>query len=389
MKLHVLSGVDLGPEFHALVKKIHRGMLKPRYRRVSVLFDDLAGTSARVDLVRLATIAALEQTGESVELMPVSARGHTVGLECVIGVADNGDGTVRVTAAGVQVDVLPPSEEDCHRLLTSGVRGTAMRFPVFPSSCPSLVARGDGPDELVLWRCGLAPAKVRLPGPVLAAIHVSDRSGEVLKALVEIDGELIYMSHDEDPAQCELRIPIRFSVAAEAKRDLSPLYLDMDEPWRYGVYFRRAGKWWNLHYHGGTITLKQSTGTTHQPGSFPWHAKVYGGDRSVFGPGYSHAERRHGTDWTVTGTGAEQVITVPPGEHVLGLTEVGKQPALLTREGNIVRARRQHDVRTVVEFKGPVIQHYEAPWVAVQRSPHLVEVIDIATGAVLHRLDTA
>ena len=102
---------------------------------------------------------------------------------------------------------------------------------------------------------------------MLAAIHISDTSAEVLKALVEIDGELIYLSHDEDPAQCELRVPIDFSVADEAERDLSPLYLDMDEP-------------------------------------------------------------------------------------------------------------------------RPVIQHHEVPWVAVQRSPHLVEVIDIATGAVPHRVST-
>lgn len=62
---------------------------------------------------------------------------------------------MRVTANGQRIAVAAPSEEECRRLLGSGVRGTALRFPVFPSSGPSLIARGDQPDELVLWRCGL------------------------------------------------------------------------------------------------------------------------------------------------------------------------------------------------------------------------------------------
>lgn len=73
---------------------------------------------------------------------------------------------------------------------------------------------------------------------------------------------------------------------------------------------------------------------------------------------------------------------------MLGLTTVGGRPALLTREGDVIRARTEDDVRTVVEVAGPVLRHYELPWLGVQRSPHLVEVIDIATGSVLHRLST-
>ncbi|SDP04771.1 hypothetical protein SAMN05421507_10571 [Lentzea jiangxiensis] len=36
-----------------------------------------------------------------------------------------------------------------------------------------------------------------------------------------------------------------------------------------------------------------------------------------------------------------------------------------------------------------MLRHHELPWVAVQRSAHLVEIVDVATGAVLHRVDTA
>ncbi len=31
-------------------------------------------------------------------------------------------------------------------------------------------------------------------------------------------------------------------------------------------------------------------------------------------------------------------------------------------------------MRTVVEHTGPVVRQYELPWVAVQRSAHLIEV---------------
>lgn len=71
------------------------------------------------------------------------------------------------------------------------------------------------------------------------------------------------------------------------------------------------------------------------------------------------------------------------------MANIGDQPALLTREGDVLRARTPEDVRTVVEFAGPVLRHHELPWVAVQRSPHLIEVLDLATGTVLHRISTA
>jgi hypothetical protein len=96
-----------------------------------------------------------------------------------------------------------------------------------------------------------------------------------------------------------------------------------------------------------------------------------------------------GTAWKAYGPGvSEAVLTAPPGEDVLGLTTVGGRPALLTREGDVIRARTEGDVRTVVEVAGPVLRHYELPWVGVQRSAHVVEVLDIATGAVLHRVST-
>lgn len=187
----------------------------------------------------------------------------------------------------------------------------------------------------------------------------------------------------------KLHAPIDFNVADEAGHDLSPLYLDMDEPWRFGVYFRRAGAWWNLRWYGGRTSLERSTAVVHQPGAWPFHTKIDGAGQVLFGPDYSYAAP-HGPTWKVWGVGLDDTfIPVPPGEDVLGLTKIGDRPALLTREGDAVRARTPEDVRTVVEFAGPVLRHYELPWVAVQRSAHLIEVLDIATGAVLHRVRTA
>ncbi|RKT54519.1 hypothetical protein [Saccharothrix australiensis] len=411
--LPALAGVELGAGFRAVVDAV-AALVSPPDGRVAVLLDDLPDSSARLDLVRLAVIVALERGAGSVRVLPVTAcywarvgtewlisrvepaRGFTfVGgaeqpRERTVTLAEGDDGSVRVAVGGAGIDVAVPSEQECLRLLGSGVLGRALRFPVFPSSGPSLVARGDGPDELVLWRCGLPAAAFRLPGPVLAAIHVSDTSVESLIALIGVGGELVvHVEGFQDLHVRRLRVPVDFSVADEAGRDLSPLYLAMDEPWRFGVYFRRAGTWWELHRLGDRTSLERSPAVVHQPGTSPFHTTTDGAGLTLAGPGCSRAAR-DGTTWRVWGPRlAEASIPVPPGEDVLGLAKLGDRPALVTREGDVVRARTSDGVRTVVESAGPVARHQELPWVAVQRSPRLVEVLDVATGAVLHRVGTA
>ncbi|MFS8103429.1 hypothetical protein LFM09_40510 [Lentzea alba] len=308
MKMHALTGVEPGPEeFHAVVDAIARWLPAPRYSRFPVVLDDLQALSARLELVRLAAIVALERTARSVHVLPVSAAhsyqsGHDWVIsqagparERTVTLAEDGDGHVRVTVEGRPIEVAVPSEQECRRFLESGVSGAMLRFPVFSSSGSSLIARTDGADELVLWRLGLPAARFRLPGPVLAATYLSDGSFDLLFALVQIGGELVvHLEGTPGSAVHQLRAPIDFSVAEEAERGLSPLYLDLDEPWRFGVRFRRAGQWWALRYDGGSIAL------------VPSHADA----------------------------------------------------------------------------------HHEPPWIAVQQSPHLVEILDKATGTVLHRLST-
>jgi hypothetical protein len=224
---------------------------------------------------------------------------------------------------------------------------------------------------------------------VLAAIYVSTSTTEELITLIEVEQELVvHVEGSQNSDVLKLHTPIDFSVADEAEHDLSPLYLDMDEPWRFGVYFRRAGVWWNLHWDSGRICLHRSTAVVHQPGSSPSHTRRDGAGQVLFGPDTWFAAP-HGPTWKASRYDRQDAfITVPPDEDVLGLTKIGEQPALLTREGAAVRARTPEDVRTVVEFAGPVVRHHELPWVAVQRSARLIEVLDIATGTVLYRVGT-
>jgi len=422
--LPVLAGVDLGTEFRALVDAV--AVLVPpqeRRHRIEVFLDDLPDSSARLALVRLAVIVALERAAESIMTLPVTdGDRYRIGSEWLISrtepapgftfrggeeqppertvtLADGDDGIVRVTVNGARIEISPPSEQECLRLLESGVRGTTLRFPIFPSSGPSMLARGDGPCELVLWRCVTPTVKFRLPGPVLAAIYVSDSFCESLITLIEVDRELVvHVEGTQDLDVRKLHTPIDFSVADEAEHDLSPLYLDMDEAWRFGVYFRRAGVWWYLQWSAGDhITLARSNAVVHQAGRWHFHTNTDGAGHSLLGADYWYATPqrrtwktwRHGSTWKAwRHSRPDAFITAPRGEEVLGLTYIGERPALLTREGATVRARTAEDVRTVVEFAGPVVRHDELPWVAVQRSAHLIEILDIATGTVLHRVGT-
>ncbi|HEX8865765.1 MAG TPA: hypothetical protein VF821_08920 [Lentzea sp.] len=270
------------------------------------------------------------------------------------------------------------------------MRRTKLRFPMFPSAGPWMIARGGRKDELVLWQCGLPPEKIRLPGPVLAATFVSATSGKSLIALIAVDRQLVvHVLGALDTSLRKLHAPIDFRVGRETRRDLSPLYLHVEEMWEFGVYFRRAERWWHLRYHSGHITLEPSNAVVHQPGSHPFHTQLDGAGDVLLGPRASYSTKTGplvktwGIDWD------DMVIPVPPGEDVLSLTTICGGPALLTRAGDVIRARTPDDVRTVVEFAGPVALHHQLPWVAVQRSPHVVEVLDVATGTVQYRLDTA
>ncbi|MCR3751281.1 hypothetical protein [Lentzea californiensis] len=219
---------------------------------------------------------------------------------------------------------------------------------------------------------------------------MSESDLNALIALIEADGELlVHLVGDGHTDLVELRTPIDFSVAGEAEHDLSPLYLHSVEFWDVRVYFRRAGQWWELRWSPGHVLLEPSNSKLHQPDRFTFHTKLDGAGLGLRGPGHSCAWDRGGA-WEATGTDwADTLIPVPPGENVLQLMKIAGGPALLTREGDVVRARTTEAARTVVEFAGPLVPHHELPWVAVQRSPHLVEIIDVATGAVLHRVSTA
>ncbi|MCX2947487.1 hypothetical protein [Lentzea sp. NEAU-D7] len=406
MKLHALSGVDLGPEFHAMVDAIAEHV-HPVGRSACVLLDDLPDTSARLDVVRLAVVVALERQAEHFQVLPLAGcYWNRVGHEWLISrigpatpftfvddepqppertvtLSDIGRG-VRVSLHDTLIEVSPPAEQECARLLGSGVRGTPLRFPIFSSSAAAMIARGEAPDELLLWRCGLPASRHRMPGPVLAAVHESNLYFEALIAVVQIGDELVvHAEGDQNFNLVDLRVPIDFDVAEEAGNDLSPLHLDRPEKHvGRGFRFRRSGHAWRVRDHCGTISIEQSCAKAHEQDPGPVKNPV------LRGPGFSSAAVRE-AGWTAWGPGFDDmVIPVPAGEDVVGLTKLADVPALLTREGDSVRARTADNVRTVIEFAGPVSMHDYLPWVAVQRSAHLVEIIDVATGAVLHRVNT-
>lgn len=64
-------------------------------------------------------------------------------------------------------------------------------------------------------------------------------------------------------------------------------------------------------------------------------------------------------------------------------------PALLVRDGKLVRVRAGKGVRRVVETTEPVAVHPQLPWIAVRRSPRLVDVLDLVSGDVLAQLRAA
>lgn len=64
-------------------------------------------------------------------------------------------------------------------------------------------------------------------------------------------------------------------------------------------------------------------------------------------------------------------------------------PALLVRDGKLVRVRAGKGVRTVVETTEPVAVHPKLSWIAVRRSPRLVDVLDLVSGDVLAQLRAA
>ncbi|GAA2778463.1 hypothetical protein GCM10010452_02210 [Crossiella cryophila] len=118
---------------------------------------------------------------------------------------------------------------------------------------------------------------------------------------------------------------------------------------------------------------------------------LLGGD-GVHGPGSWQAfSRRWPEPWMLRTGGIEPAagIAVPPGEQVLRLISLGGTPAFLVRDGDLIRVRDADGVRTVTETSEPVEVHGELPWIAVQRAPHLVEVIDLGTREVIDRMRAA
>ncbi|MBW4716905.1 hypothetical protein [Saccharothrix obliqua] len=407
---------------------------------IRVLFDEVVDRHPAVRLVHVALLAALRPRGSQLELcalgdhdnqwrppglwLPMGKRKPGVPLADQIDerteewfgqetwfvtdtalprrrvvVVERGDrdGVVRVAVNGVAAEVPTPPAEVCERLLSGGDMPTRLRFPMFPGVSGTLIARGDEPDELVLLHVGDRAVRHVLPGPVLAALHVRVPWAESLIAVIQ-DGDRLRV-HVEGTPYYDLHeavVPADFDVARFSTTDLSPARLHHPSP-EHEVNFRGPGGWWKMTYLAelkgkdfdlpAINTLKRIEVVTDAPGLRDVDSR-YGAKRVALGPDLSSAGAPDGLTWNIHDHACDEEITITtrPHEEVLGLMKPDEIHTLVLRDGDRVIARTRDTSRTVVETDRPVALHLARSWLAVQRSPQLIEVVEVPSGRVVDQL---
>ncbi|MFC4018437.1 hypothetical protein ACFOW4_10855 [Micromonospora sp. GCM10011542] len=325
----------------------------------------------------------------------------------------DGASTVRVVVGERHLDLPLPSGEVALRVLRgTGFRDAAvgvsagagpLRAPTFPSAAPYLIARGDGPTEVVSVRVPTGrPRRHQLPGPVLAASWFGRR----LAVLTCVDETLRAVVIGKPLGRLqELAVPLATvglsvgDVEAAANGTLSPLYFQggdllcefggdwhllstrdshrlpsyatvapgrqMDGPrvaWRNGAHIRVAGL-------SGEVAI-------------PATAQV------VLGAGTRTAWSLDGTTWRIhAAPGLVGDVTVPQETKVIGVVDIdGPQLVTLSSGGLIVRLVSPARTQTLTRWSGGVGQpalHPSEPWLAVPRPDGLIEVADLAANHVL------
>ncbi|MET0237980.1 MAG: hypothetical protein ABW224_25295 [Kibdelosporangium sp.] len=324
----------------------------------------------------------------------------------------DGATAVRVTLAEITTELALPDR----RLSVKALRGAAfrdaaavgeaaagLRFPTFASADPRLLARGDGPAELVSAYVPNKPKQAsklrrhRFPGPVLAAAHLGGRlvglvvAGGDVRAHV-IGKELGHVTRIVQPLH-ELDIDVDQIV----QEGLEPVYFQ-----RGSLIARLGGRWWTMApdagprrataidamYPGDRLDEPRAIQRDglrihidHRRMEAPRDARVVLGGHGLVG--WSVDE----LSWTVEDT----TITVDEGTRVLGLLRLHDEPTLITlsRAGLMVRAVSAGRSRTLSKWSGAAAEpflHPVMPWIAVRRSPTAIDVGDLATGEVLLRV---
>ncbi|WP_433132839.1 hypothetical protein ACQPWW_14220 [Micromonospora sp. CA-240977] len=320
----------------------------------------------------------------------------------------DGASVVRAVVGGRHLDLpLPPADVALRVLRGTAFRATPvgtgvgpLRTPLFPSTVPYLIARGDGPAEVVSVRVPTGrPRRHQLPGPALAATWLGRRLvilscvDETLRPVVI--GKPLGQTH-------ELAVPLAavgLSVSAveAAAGPLSPLYFQGGD-----LLCEFAGDWWNL-----SNARPLSSYLTVAPGRQPDHPRLArrGGThiwgtglpdevripataRVVLGAGTMTAWSVGDTTWRIqTASGLVGDVTIEQGTTIIGLVDIdGPHLVTVSSSGLIVRLVSPTHTRTLTRWSGGVgapALHPSQPWLAVPRPVGLIEIADLATNQVL------
>ncbi|MGC4812200.1 hypothetical protein ACLQ29_16890 [Micromonospora sp. DT228] len=316
---------------------------------------------------------------------------------------------VRAVVGDRHVDLPLPRGDVALRIL----RGTAfravpvgpavgsLRTPTFASAAPYLIARGDGPAEVVSVRVPTGrPRRHHLPGPALAASWLGRRL--VILSCVDETLRPVVIGKALGSTQ-DLAVPltaIGLSVAdveAAAEGPLSPLYvLGGDLLCAFG------GGWWNLSTGRALSSyvavapgrqldaprLAWRGGTDIRASGLPAGVRIPTTSRVVLGAGSRTAWSVGDATWRIhAASGPVSDMTIAKGTTVVGLVDIdGPHLVTLSSSGLIVRLVSPARTQTLTRWSGGVgapAVHPSKPWLAVPRPDGLIEIADLATNQVL------
>ncbi|MEU7751185.1 hypothetical protein [Micromonospora sp. NPDC049171] len=277
----------------------------------------------------------------------------------------------------------------------------SLRTPTFPSSAPYLIARGDGPAEVVSVRVPTGRLRRHhLPGPALAAARLGQRL--VLLSCVDEMLRPIVIGKALGNTQ-DVAVPLATigrsaaDVETAAQGPLSPLHLHGGD-----LLCAFGGVWWNLSTGRALSSyvavapgrqldgprLAWRGGTDIRAAGLPVEVRIPGTARVVLGAGSRTAWSVGDATWHIhAASGPVGDVTIEKGTTVVGLVDIGgPQLVTLSSSGLIVRLVSPAGTRTLTRWSGGVgapALHPSKPWLAVPRPDGLIEIADLATNQVL------
>jgi hypothetical protein len=258
-----------------------------------------------------------------------------------------------------------------------------LRFPVFPNASRTLLGRGGDERTLVTFSVPDGrPRRHGFPAPVVAA----GLKGKRVIALTLAEGVLTPHVVGKSLKELEgARWPYEPQVAADGP--LAPLHLGVQ-----GLFTNLTGSWIRLHpKHDvpvGTEVAAVGFGAEHNEPRFAL-ARDHRDAQVIFGQIPHRLSSSDGRVWTAPGG---PTLTVPDGDHVVGITLVGSDPALLSQSagGQILRLVTTGNARVLTQWSNRFVvaaaAHPAHPWLAITYLDGSVIVADLESGERLCRL---